>query len=66
MGVLSYLVLAYFVLGFLCWSFVLYVSRNATISFALKSGFLLLLFWPPFIYRAVKRTFVTKTDESSC
>jgi len=66
MSILSYVALTYFVLGFLCWNLVLFVARrDASVSFALKSGILLLLFWPPFIYRATKKIFVDNSNESS-
>ena len=61
---LMYTVLAYLALGFLVWALVIYLPRRqCTVSFALKSGFLLILFWPPFIYVSGRRILGGKYKE---
>lgn len=63
-SLLQYVGLGYLVVGFFVWALVIYVPRKQpSVAFAVKSGVLLMLFWPPFVYVSGRRIFRGKYKE---
>ena len=63
-ALLMYGGLGYLVVGFFVWALVIYIPRKQpSVSFAIKSGVLLTLFWPPFVYVSGRRIYRGKYKE---